>query len=51
MDTLMNSVMVGTAVVAGLVLVAVGAFSIASLLVGDLLETSEPAEHNFSRAA
>lgn len=50
MDILMNVVMVGVAVVTALVLVAVGVFSIASLLVGDLLET-DPAEHNFSRAA
>ena len=46
----MNAVMVGAAVVAGCVLLAVGVFSIASLLVGDLLERGEHAERTFSRA-
>ncbi|HEX7100713.1 MAG TPA: hypothetical protein VF377_15905 [Acidimicrobiia bacterium] len=51
MDVIMNVVMVAAAVVAGVVFLAVGVYSVVSLLVGDLLERAEPAERNFSQAA
>jgi hypothetical protein len=51
METMMSVVLTGAAVVAGLVFVVVGVFSLLSLLWGDLLESGEDGRSTKTRVA
>lgn len=51
METMMSVVLTGAAVVAGLVFVVVGVFSLLSLLWGDLLESDEDGRSTKTRVA
>ena len=51
METFITVVMTATAVLAGIMLVAAGLFSLVSLIWDDLLESDEPVEANLPRVA